>query len=83
MMHYNIKSSTYPTIVITEKKVFVPSDIQPYTEEEDGNSRSGYIYSITVYDKDEYIEKIISDNTTTLSTLEEELQAAKILLGVE
>ena len=72
-----VKGDTYPEeIVITPTEVMVASNIQPYTEEIEGRTMSGYEYNYKVYSKDEYY-------SSTIAALQEELAAAKILLGVE
>lgn len=61
---------------LTETKVFVASDIQQIVREHDDMQEQCYSYTLTEYDKDEYIQ-------TAVYSLQEELQATKILLGVE
>lgn len=85
MIDYGItKGSTYPQEVeITPNAVFVASDITSYEEEIDGKIYSGYEYDYKQYTKDEYISLLIMDNSAVIANLQEELQATKILLGVE
>ena len=64
---------------IKEEKVFLASNIQPYTTVIEDKEESGYEYDYVEYTKDEYI-KLLSQQS---QRLEEELAAAKILLGVE
>ena len=72
-----VKSDNRPQEVeIKENEVFVASNIQPYEEEMEGHVMSGYKYNYKVYSKDEYY-------SSTIAALQEELTAAKILLGVE
>ena len=66
-------------IEIKEEKVFLASNIQPYTTVVEDKEESGYEYDYVEYSKDEYI-KLLSQQS---QRLEEELAAAKVLLGVE
>lgn len=81
MRNYGIiYGSVEPSAVeITPNSVFVASNIEPYTEEIEGHTISGYKYNYTEYTKDEYLIQ----QSTNISSLQEELAAAKILLGVE
>ena len=80
--------TTYSTekpnaIEITDKKVFVAENIQPYEIEQDfGVQVSGYQFNLTEYDKDEYI-LLMAQQVAKVDALEDELAAAKILLGVD
>ena len=80
--------TTYSTekpnaIEITDKKVFVAENIQPYEIEQDfGVQVSGYQFNLTEYDKDEYI-LLMAQRMEKIDSLEDELAAAKILLGVD
>lgn len=67
------------TVEITPNSVFVASNIQPYEEEIDGHNVSGYKYNYIEYTKDEYL----IEQARSLAELQEELAAAKVLLGVE
>ena len=68
-----VRSSTRPQEVeIMANDVLIASNITPYEEEVDGHTRTGFEYECTRYTKDEYIVM-----------LAEQLQAAKILLGVD
>lgn len=80
MLNYSkIHSQTRPKdIEITNNKVFIATNIEEYSNEE----ISGFEYDYTVYDKDEYI-MILAKNQEDIITLREELEAAKIILGVE
>lgn len=64
---------------IKEDKVFIASNIAPYTTTVEDKEESGYEYDYVEYTKDEYI-MLLSEKS---QQLEEELAAAKILLGVE
>lgn len=68
-----VRSSTQPQqITITANEVLIASNITPFEEEINGQVRTGYEYDCTIYNKDEYIIQ-----------LAQQLEAAKILLGVE
>lgn len=81
MKVYNkVHSTARPLdIEITANAVYVASNITPYEEEIDGRTISGYEYTCTDYTKDEYL---IYQNEK-ITSLEDELKAAKILLGVD
>lgn len=68
-----------PEIEITSTKVFLASNIEAITREIEGIEENCYSYTLTEYNKDEYIMLLAQNN----NNLEEELQATKILLGVE
>ena len=69
---------------VTPELVFVAKNIEAATQEIDGYEVNGYYYDYYGYTKDEYIEEMASkDATQRINELEEELKAAKILLGVE
>ena len=69
-----VRSSVRPQeIEITPTYVLVASNIESYEEETiDGRIVSGFEYDCTQYTKDEYI-----------ALMAQQLQAAKILLGVD
>lgn len=71
-----------PEIEITKTKVFVSSNIQSVEREAEGNIETCYSFVLTEYDKDEYIT-MLAANQADIAALQEELTAAKILLGVE
>lgn len=71
-----------PEIKILEENVFVASNITQYTETIDDKQITGYQYSYTIYTKDQYIT-LIAQQTKAIEQLQDELQAAKILLGVD
>lgn len=85
MINYGIvKSSTRPQEVeMTDSMVFVASNIEPFSETIEEYTMEGYQYNYVAYTKDEYIRVITESNTQAIAALEEELRAAKILLGVE
>lgn len=75
-----VKGTVEPKgLEITSNSVFVASNIQNYEENLDGRICSGYKYNLIEYTKDEYMILLAEKN----SQLEEELQATKIILGVE
>lgn len=84
MINYGkVKSSVRPQeIEITSDKVFIASNIEEYQETIDDKEISGYKYDYICYSKDEYI-LLMAQNAAEITTLREELEAAKILLGVE
>lgn len=81
MKIYNpVYSLTQPQeIELTDTKVFVASNVQQVTREVEGSQEQCYSYILTEYTKDEYI----TTTAQTVAALQEELQATKILLGVE
>lgn len=84
MINYGrVKSSLRPQeIEITSDKVFIASNIQEYQDTIDDKTINGYQYDYISYTKDEYI-LLMAQNNSDIITLREELEAAKILLGVE
>lgn len=79
-----VRSASQPNEVeITPTMVFVASDITPYEEELEGAISSGYEYNYKQYTKDEYITLLTETNAQAIAELQQELAAAKILLGVE
>lgn len=76
-----VRSSIRPQeIEITPTYVLVASNITPYEEQTvDGRTVSGFEYDCTQYTKDEYLLHQIDE----INSLAQELQAAKILLGVD
>lgn len=65
-------------IEITSTQVFVNKNIVSYAIED----FEGFEYDVDVYDKDEYI-MLLAQNQQDIAALREELEAAKIILGVE
>ena len=84
MINYGIvKSSFRPQpIEITNNNVFIASNIEEYEELVEGKEINGYKYNYISYTKDEYI-LLLAQNNIDMTALREELDAAKILLGVE
>ena len=75
-----VRSSVQPQeITITANYVLVASNVTPYEEEVDGRISSGYEYDCQQYTKDEYLMY----QNAKIDNLQEQLQAAKILLGVD
>lgn len=81
MINYGrVRGAEVPqNIEITSTAVYIASNIEPYTENIDDKTVTGYEYDYTQYSKDEYL-LILSERNETLS---DELQATKIILGVE
>lgn len=79
-LHGKVRSSTRPQdIEITDTAVFVATNIQPYSKVIDDYTYNGFEYDWTEYSKDEYLIQ----QGTQIASLQEELSAAKILLGVD
>jgi hypothetical protein len=75
-----VRSSVRPQeVTVTANSVLVASNITPYEEEIYDRTSTGYEYDCTEYSKDEYLVL----QTEKVAALEQELQAAKILLGVD
>ena len=75
-----VRSATRPQdIEFTATSVLVASNITPYEETVFDKVISGYEYDCTQYSKDEYMAL----QAQKISSLEQELAAAKILLGVD
>ena len=78
--YIKIHSAARPQdIEITPNAVYIAKNITPYEETIDGRVVTGYEYDCEDYTKDEYL---IYQNEK-ITSLEEELKAAKILLGVD
>lgn len=71
-----------PEIETTSTKVFISTDIKETSREVEENTINCFCYTLIEYDKDEYLD-ILFKQQTDITALQEELQAAKILLGVE
>lgn len=71
-----------PEIETTSTKVFVSTDVKETLIEIEENTVNCFCYTLVEYDKDEYLD-ILFKQQTDIAALQEELQAAKILLGVE
>lgn len=85
MINYGkVRSSEIPQETqITIDYVYVASNIEPYELLNEDKVLTGYEYDYIAYTKDEYIQLIIEENSKTITELEDELSAVKILLGVE
>jgi len=85
MINYGkVRSSELPQETeLAQNYVFVASNIEPYETLIEDKTLTGYEYDYVAYTKDEYIQLIVSENAKTISELEDELSAVKILLGVE
>ena len=78
--HGKVYSSTRPQeIEITGGGVFLATNIHEYQTTIDGYEISGYEYDCVEYSKDEFL---LQQNTEMMQ-LKQELEAAKILLGVD
>ena len=85
MINYGtVYSTTRPQeIEITNAKVFIASDIEEITIQNDRDETvNTFVYKITEYSKEEFMG-IIAQNNKEIAELQEELAATKILLGVE
>ena len=71
-----------PEIETTATKVFVSTDVEEVTLEVEESTINCFCYTLVEYDKDEYLD-ILFKQQTDINALREELEAAKILLGVE
>lgn len=81
MKNYGIVyGSIQPQAVeITPTSVFIASNIEPYETMINGNTVTEYKYNYVEYSKDEYLLQ----QTNSITALQEELAAAKVLLGVD
>jgi len=81
MINHGIQySATQPqNIEITSNAVFVATDITPYSKEIEGHTLNGYSYNYKQYTLSEYFAL----QNASIASLQEELEAAKILLGVD
>lgn len=79
-----IQSTERPQDVeMTDTQVFMADNIEEYEKEMDGYTVQGFEYNYKSYTKDEYIQFLNDKNAKAIAALQEELAAAKILLGVE
>ena len=61
--HGQTRSTTEPLAVeVTASKVFVASNIEQVTVQDESGTRTEYQYDLTEYEKDEYI-KMMNDRT--------------------
>lgn len=78
--YLKIHSSTRPQdVVFTGSTVQVNSNIVSYSETIDEHIIEGFEYDCTEYTKDEYLMQ----QDSKIASLQDELEAAKILLGVD
>ena len=78
--YIKIHSAARPQeIEITPTAVYIATNITPYEEIIDGRTITGFEYDCIDYTKDEYL--VYQNNK--INGLQEELDAAKILLGVD
>ena len=79
----NIHSNGIPNSVeIFSDQVFVPKNIHEFSKITDDGTITGYEFDCDVYTKDQYII-LMAQQTNRIAELEDELAAAKILLGVD
>lgn len=79
----NIHSNGQPdSIQLINDKIYIPTNIHVHNETVEGHLIEEYEYDCDIYTKDEYII-LIAQQTNRIAQLEEELAAAKILLGVD
>ena len=85
IQYIRIKAQTRPEeITFTQNQVIITKNIEAYEDNSNENCPlTGFQYDCDVYSKDEYIQKLMADNAACVNNLQEELIAAKILLGVE
>lgn len=84
MTNYGKVKSTFRPLEIefTSNAVFIASNIEEYTETIEDKIINGFQYDYIRYTKDEYM-MLLTQKTEEINNLREELEAAKILLGVE
>ena len=79
----NVHSNGTPNSVeIYNDQVFIPSNIHQFSKQTDDGTITGYQYDCDVYTKNQYII-LMAQQTSRIAQLEDELAAAKILLGVD
>ena len=85
MINYGrVRSSNRPEeLEITDTSVFIASNIEEYSNTYDGITVNGYEYDYVAYTKDEYLTTVAIQNMHAITELQDELEATKILLGVE
>ena len=82
MVNYGVIQSSFEpnAIEYTEHSILEASNIEEYTiQDKEGHTIHGYSYNLIEYTKEEYLEKALNK----IASLEEELAATKIILGVE
>lgn len=79
----NVKGNSIPnSIEIYSNKVIITSNVHEYREQGDNGIMECYEYDCDIYNKDEYL-LVIAEQANHIAQLEDELAAAKILLGVD
>lgn len=79
----NVRSNGQPDLMqILNNQVIIPINVHPFSETIDGELIEGYQYDCNVYSKDEYLV-VIAQQAKRITELEDQLAAAKILLGVD
>lgn len=79
----NVRSNTIPPeIQVLQTSVIIASNIKQYSQTIDQYEEHGYEYDCQIYTKDQYIMKI-GQQTKAIEELQDQLEAAKILLGVD
>lgn len=84
MKTYELTYSLNPPkeVEITETKVFIAKNIQQVERQFEDTIEQCYQYTLIEYNKDEYLTLLLQKQED-IDSLREELEAAKILLGVE
>lgn len=84
MKTYELTYSLNPPkeVEITETKVFIAKNIQQVERQFEDTIEQCYQYTLIEYNKDEYLTLLLQKQDD-IDSLREELEAAKILLGVE
>jgi len=78
-----VYSVTQPKAIdFTNDKVYIAEGITQTIRECEGTSEECYQFNLVEYDKDEYI-LLLAQKNADIEALREELEAAKIILGVE
>ena len=67
---------------ISANKVIITTNVHQYNKETDDGILQCYEYDCDIYNKDEYL-LVIAEQANHIAQLEDELAAAKILLGVD
>ena len=78
-----ISSNRPEKLEITGTSVFIASNIEEYEEEIEDVVIHGYEYDYIAYEKDEYLTTVAIQNMHAITELQDELEATKILLGVD
>ena len=79
----NVRGNGVPnSVLMLNNQVVIPSNIHQYSQETDNGTINGYEYDCDIYTKDQYII-LMAGQTQKIAELEDQLAAAKILLGVD